>query len=236
MIEHYHAYNAPISHGPPCRDLPGLMRLSLLDCNGPEVSPEQAQNPDLPQLAAGTSAPYEIKVGDRMCIRVENAAEVAISATLIDCAASGRVLILGEKRIPPRSRHVFWFMDVLGKPFAASLPDDRSLGVDRITAIATTRPDVSMKYLEPRTSFAELITPDAKSRSLSDSDGADAGPPAERWTSAMTALRITRRLSHIRPSRLSAACVSLRRKTHESGRRMPGCRARRRHPRRTTRY
>ncbi len=192
-VEHYHAYITPLFMARGCRDLPGLLRLSLLDCNGPEISAEQAQNPDLPQLEAGASAPYEIKVGDRMCIRVENAADVAISATLIDCASSGRVVILGEKRIPPRSRHVFWFMDVLGKPFAASLPDDRALGVDRIAAIATTRPDISMKYLERRASFAELITRDAKSRSLKDLDGASAVPPAERWTSALTALRISRR-------------------------------------------
>jgi hypothetical protein len=192
VVEHYHAYALPLRMARACRDLPGLLRLWLLDCNGGAVDPAEAQAPDLPQVKPGTSAPYEITSGDRVCFVVENGADDGLSVTLIDCAASGRVAILGEKRVPPRSRHVFWYGESLGNPFRASLPDDRSLGVDRIAAIATTRSDVSLAHLASRTSFAELIAPDRGLPEFRDMDGADAGPPAERWTSALTALRITR--------------------------------------------
>ena len=187
VVEHYHAYCTPLRMARACRDLPGLLRLWILDCNGPAVDPAQAQAPDLPQVKPGTRAPYEITVGDRLCFVVENGADEGVSVTLIDCTASGRVAILGEKRIPRRSSHVFWYAEVLGNPFFASLPKDRSLGVDRIAAIATTRSDVSLGHLASRTSFAELIVPAKGLAEFRDMSGADVGPPAERWTSALTA-------------------------------------------------
>ena len=110
-------------------------------------------------MQPGAHAPYEIDLGARVCFVVENAAEVALSVALFDCATSGRVLLLGEKRVPRLAKHVFWFGDTLGTPFTAGLPDDRRVGVDRIAAIATTRPDVSLGYLERRKTFAEILAP-----------------------------------------------------------------------------
>jgi hypothetical protein len=193
VVDHYHAYLTPLRMARACRDLPSLLRLWLLDCTGRTITAAEAQAPDLPQVKAGLRAPYEISVGDWICFVVENGADDALSVILIDCASSGRVLILGEKRIPRRSRHVFWYADVLGSPFEASLPDECSVGVDRIVAIATTRPDVSLGYLERRTSFAELIAPSRGPGLFKDLGEADVGAPAERWTAALTALRITRR-------------------------------------------
>ncbi len=191
-VELYHAYLTPLRMARACRDLPSLLRLWLLDCNGRTVERAEAQAPDLPQVKAGTRAPYELTVGDRVCFQVENGADVGLSVTLIDCASSGRVFILGVKRIPWHSRHVFWYEDALGEPFDAALPDDRSFGVDRIAVIATTRSDVSLKHLERRTSFAELITPTKGPREFGGRDDADVGSPPERWTSALTAIRISR--------------------------------------------
>jgi hypothetical protein len=193
VVEHYHAYLTPLRMARACRDLPSLLRLWPLDCNGRTITPAEAQAPDLPQVMVGLRAPYEVSVGDHICFVVENSADDALSVTLIDCAASGRVLLLGEKRIPRRSRHVFWFADILGRPFQASLPADRSLGVDRIVAIATTRPDVSLGHLVRRTSFAELIAPSQEGTDqVRDLGEADVGPPPERWTSTLTAVRISR--------------------------------------------
>ena len=159
VVEHYHAYLTPLRMARACRDLPSLLRLWLLDCNGRTVTSAEAQDPDLPQVKAGTRAPYEIIVGDLLCFVVENGADVDLSVTLIDCGASGRVEFLGEKRIPRQTRHVFWLNYILGKPFRASLPREMSLGVDRIAAIATTRPDLPLTHLERRTSFADILAP-----------------------------------------------------------------------------
>jgi len=158
-VEHYHAYVTPLRMAHACSDLPGLLRLWLLDCGDATISPAVAQDPDLPQVEAGTLAPYELTVGRRICFVVDNAAEVPLTVALIDCAASGRVLLLGEKRLPKSSKHVFWFQDTLGQPFAPALPEGLSVGIDRIVAIATTRTDVSLRYLERRQSFADVMAP-----------------------------------------------------------------------------
>ena len=192
VVEHYQAYSAPVRMARACRDLPGLLRLWLLDCGDANLTPDAAQDPDLPQVQPGPHAPYEITVGDRVCFVVENAAEVALSVALFDCAASGRVLLLGEKVVPRHARHVFWFDGTLGTPFTADLPPGRMVGVDRIAAIATTRPDVSLRYLERSKSFDEILAPRTRGlRDFGGGDGADE-PPAESWTSALTAVRVVR--------------------------------------------
>ncbi len=188
VVEHYHGYILPLRMARACRDLPSLLRLWLLDCGDATIPPDTAQDPDLRQVEPGSRAPYEVSVGQRVCFVVENAADVALSVMLFDCAASGRVLLLGEKRIPRLSKHVFWLQDTLGEPFGASLPDDRTLGVDRIVALATTRPDASLRYLERRQSFAEILLP-ATNGSLEPRGGAS----VESWTAAVTAVLIARR-------------------------------------------
>ena len=199
-VEHYYAYSAPLRLARACTDLPKLLRVWLLDCNGATLTAEEAQNPDLPQAQPGVHAPYEIKAGDHICIVVANDAEVPLSVALFDCAASGKVLLLGEKRVGARSKHVFWLGETLGTPFVAGLPNDVMVGVDRIAAIATTREDVSLRFLESNQTFEEILTPPTRgepgSRDLGGEDLQDRGgaeePPAESWTFALTALRIVR--------------------------------------------
>jgi hypothetical protein len=191
VVEYYHAYLGPVRMARACPDLPSLLRLWLLDCNGLKVGPSEAQAPDIPQVKAGARAPYEIVVGDRLCFVVENSADVGLSVTLIDCAASGRVIILGRKSIPRNSRHVFWCDDILGMPFSASLPKGQSLGVDRVVAIGTTRHDDSLTgFFKRETTFTKLLTR-YKDAGRYKCD-ADIGLPAECWTSALTAIWISR--------------------------------------------
>jgi hypothetical protein len=194
VVEHYHGYVTPLRMARACNDLPSMLRLWALHCGEDTIAPGAAQNPDLPQVEPGTRAPYEIAHGDRVCFVIENASSVALSVTLLDCAASGRVLVLGEKRVPRRSTHVFWYGGTLGNPFVASLPDDRRLGVDRIVAIATTRSDVSLRYLERRQSFANVMSPAGGARAVA-SDRSTAEPTPESWTSVLTAVRIARPMS-----------------------------------------
>jgi hypothetical protein len=187
-VEHYHAYSAPLRIARGCCDLPNQLRLWLLDCNGVQLTPDEAQNPDLPQVEAGRHAPYEVAAGDHLCAVVENGSDDDLSVALIDCAPSGRVLILGEKRIPKRSRHAFWYEDILGNSFVASLPAGQSVGVDRLVAIGTTRCDVSLRHLARAGSFEDMFSLQRACRDLGLTRSA---PPVERWTSALTALRIT---------------------------------------------
>jgi hypothetical protein len=226
VVEHYHAYVTPLRMARACPDLPNLLQLSVLDCRGARLGPDTAQAPNLPQVEPGTRAPYDVTVGDPFCYDVINDSDVRLNVTLFNCAASGKVVWLGEKPIPRasidpvtgkavrRSRHVFWRGDALGTPFLGSLPDDRVLGLDRIVAIATTREGVSLRHLERRQSFADLITQqrdDRRHRGGDDDRSAAQPPPVERWTAAMTTISIRRRPGEIRPGPSSGSSGPRRR-------------------------
>jgi hypothetical protein len=190
MVEHYHAYRAPLRLARACTDLPELLQLWLLDCTGRKVAAAAAQEADQPEMGARGADQYTMAVGGSLCFAAENRANVALSVTLIDCAPSGRVFVLGEKRLPPRSRHVFWAHDTLGVPFVASLPPGRAVGVDRFALIGTTRADVSLAHLARSMSFADFVTRGALRGHLRDDE-----PAAERWTAATASLRIEQRTS-----------------------------------------
>lgn len=194
VVEHYHDYVVPLRMARTCRDLPGLLRLWLFDCGDETIASEAAQDPGLPQLKPGEHAPYEVADGGRVAIAVENAAAMTLYVSLFDCAASGRVLLLGEKAVPKRSKHIFWLNDVLGDPFVAFLLGGREVGVERIVAIATTRPNVPLAYLTRSQSFDDLIQPSQR-RDAEMEKGRGVREPEEAWTSAMTALRVVRALA-----------------------------------------
>jgi hypothetical protein len=167
----------------------------MLDCGAATLSPKEAQQAAFPEVEPGVKAPYEVTTGARVCFAVDNAADVALSVTLLDCFPSGSVVTLGEARIPKGARHTFWWEDALGVPFEASLSEDRRVGVDRVVAVGTTRPDVSLRYLESPASFASILS-STREIDLGDRDlggeSAPSDPPAESWTSALTAVRVVR--------------------------------------------
>lgn len=201
VVEHYHDYLMPLRMARTCRDLPSLLRLWILDCGDTIVGAEAAQDPDLPQLKPGKLAPYEITEGGRVAFVVENASGASLYVTLFDCTASGRVLLLGDKGIPKCSKHVFWLEDTLGDPFVASLPDGHAIGIDRIAAIGTTRSNMPLSHLIRHQSFDDLIYPERLERSA-PGGLRGATEPEEAWTSALTAVRIVRVTSPIRPFKL----------------------------------
>ena len=62
-----------------------------------------------------------------------------------------------------------------------------SFGVDRLVAIGTTVPGVSLRHLELGRSFKELVDPYREGRDLGG------GPPTsvpQKWTAASTSFRI----------------------------------------------
>lgn len=189
-LEHYHAYSAPLRLARACRDLPSLLQLRVLDCTNRTVSEQEAQDPKLPLVEGGLRASYEISTGAHVCFVVENTSDVALWVTLINCATSGRVQLLGEQLVPANTRRAFWANDRLGAPWAFSLPDERPSGVDRLIAIGTTNRTSSLAHLRRSMSFEEILNPRRTVRS-----GAELREPlpAEQWTSAMTTLRITAR-------------------------------------------
>lgn len=187
-LEHYHGYSAPLRLARACRDLPNLLQVSVLDATNPPSNEKDAQDPKLPLVEGGLRASYEVSSGTHVCFVVDNASDVPLWVTLICCAMSGRVQILGEQQIPAHARRAFWANDRLGAPFAVSLPDQRPSGVDRIVAIGTTDRAVSLQYLRRSMSFEEVLNPRRTVRATPDPERP---LPVEQWTAAMTTLRIT---------------------------------------------
>ncbi len=200
ILEHYHAYSAPLRLAKGCMDLPTALRLKLLDCRHLDpISAEDAQNPSKlpreipPELAPGAAAPYTLKTrdaaggGDKVCILVENTSSVTLHVTLIACQTSGAVTLLSQARIPARAMCGFWQGDTLGVPFTVSLSRDRAVGVDRLVVIGTTNPAASLWHLGTKTTFTELLLP---ARSMRDFGEEQRPVVPELWTSTVTSIRI----------------------------------------------
>lgn len=200
VLLHYRDYSMPLRLAKGCTDLPGMLRLVVLDCNRmPPMTDEEAQHPRLPEVAPGVRAPVELRArsarepGDMICFRALNLSDVDLSVTLIDCQASGKVSILGEKRLAARAEHTFWRGEALRQRFVASLPEGIELGVDRVALLGTTRRGVSFRHLEKHRTFEDVLWPRRDGGAQQDrSRGTDGGPVPEQWTAAVTALRIAR--------------------------------------------
>src|SRR5688500_19388891 len=108
-----------------CADHPGALAVSVLDCNGASLAGADAQEARLP-------AKRELRAGDLVCLAIDNTSSRNLYVTLLDCAASGRVVILGEAQIGPSARYVVWNGATLGVPFHASIPPGRAFGIDRL--------------------------------------------------------------------------------------------------------
>jgi hypothetical protein len=178
VLEHYLAYVTPLRMARACQDLPNALTVSVRDCNGIALDAAAAQSADLPSV-------HDVLTGDLVCFVVENRSDMPLSVTLLDCAASGSVYMLGEPRIPPRSRYVFWDGGVLGEPFEASLPQGRKLAVDRLVAIGTTSASSPLRGLVRERSFEDVIKLAGGTRGTKQ-----APVPPLQWTSATTSVRI----------------------------------------------
>lgn len=192
VVEHYYRYRAPLRLASACRDLPMLLRLSLLDCNRYRPGPADAQTVALPEVTGTEGVRYEVFDGDLIGIAVHNHSDRDLHVTLVDAAPSGRVVLLGTGQIPARGRERFWSTNILGTPFEASLPPGQPVGADRLVAIGTTVSGIDLGHLAQDTDFADLIRVDrgVGRRVLGPTA---MPPPTEQYTSAFADLWIRRR-------------------------------------------
>jgi hypothetical protein len=153
-LHEYFAYSAPLRMARGAAALPGALRITVLDCNAVQrLAPAAAQNPELPEATRGQRFSYDLRVGDRVCLRLDNESTTDLWVALLVCQTSGAVRLAGEKQLRAGGFHVFWFGDELGRPFAAGLPRGIVRGVDRLVAIGTTRRDASFRSLEKSSTF-----------------------------------------------------------------------------------
>lgn len=196
-LEHYARYTAPLRLARECRDLPRGLQVRLLECPRVEaVAADVAQDPPYRELPPGTRAQYEMSAdpdaGTAFCIRVDNTADVKLYVSLLLCDDRGRVAVLsGRQDIGPRRHHVFWHPNGLGRPFVATLPDGRRVGVDRLIAVGTTDATATFDHLIVGTPFVDVLR---GFRDFGAVGPRDAGP---RWTATITAVRMTLTRPHV---------------------------------------
>ncbi|WP_437970903.1 caspase family protein [Sorangium sp. So ce260] len=188
---HYARYNIALRLSRRCRDLPGALRVRVLDCRGlPALGAMDLQDPPLPEVKPDPEGRYRYLVhhGQPVCVVVENRCSTRLYANLLNCAASGRVELLGtsQHEVPPGRRQTFWLRGQLGRPFHSRLAEGRRVGVDRLIAVATTEPDVDLAFLRLDTSFDDAL------RTSFRDMGPDEHEPREMWTATLVAMKLSR--------------------------------------------
>ena len=188
---HYVRYNLPLRLVRRCQEWPGILRMRVLDArNAGELAPEELADPPLPEAEPDPAHRYRYRLvdGQPLCFSVENRSSTPVFAQVINCAASGRVEILGQTQleVAPWRRQTFWMRGHLGRAFSCRVSAGRSSNVDRLIVVGTTSPEVDLGYLRVKESFDEAMRA-ARRDMLRDDDES-----AERWTATVTAIEIVR--------------------------------------------
>jgi hypothetical protein len=188
---HYAKYNLALRLARRSRDLPGALCVRVLDCHALQaLTAAELQDPPLPEVPPDPARRYRYLVddGQPVCVLVENRSSERLYANLLNCAASGRVEILGatQLEIPPHRRQTFWLSGHLGQAFRCRVAKGRSAAVERLIAVATTRPDVDLSFLRVTTSFEDAIRWNLREMGPSEHE------PRELWTATLTTMKIVR--------------------------------------------
>jgi hypothetical protein len=191
-LTHYAKYNVALRLARRCRDLKDALRVRVLSCDGlAALASTDPQDPTLPEVRPDPERRYRylVEQGQPVCVVVENRSSERLYGNLLNCATSGKVEILGttQVEIPPGGCQTFWLRGHLGEPFRCRVPPGRQSGVDRLIAVATSRPDVDLSFLKVTESLDDAI------RSLSRDMSGDEPEPRELWTATLVAMKIARR-------------------------------------------
>lgn len=188
----YARYRIPLRMAARSQDLPGALSLVILSCGPAELAGVDLQNPDLSEVRGDEKYRYVVREAEPFCIRVTNSSRALLYTTLVRCAGSGTVEILGHAALPPRFSHFFWNNDVLGLPFTASARIEHPFGVDRIIALATTKPGVDLRHLAVAEPLRGPMHRGARSEPAGTKDlgGLDESFLLDQWTAEVITLKV----------------------------------------------
>lgn len=188
---HYARYHLPLRLARRCRDLPGALRVRVLDATeSAALRPEELSDPPLPEAEPDPERRYRYRLvdGQPLCFSVENRSSEPIFAQVINCSASGKVEILGptQLEIAPGRRQAFWLRGHLGRPFPCRVSAGRVSNVERLVVVGTTKPEVDLRCLQVKESFDDAISAPRREMALEEDE------PGERWTATLVTAKIVR--------------------------------------------
>lgn len=182
QVEHYGLFVRPLRQARQAFDLPGLLKVTLLQAPmSPSLPPQELQNPPFKPLPPGAGATHTIVDGAGFCVRVENRWERELYVTVLNCTAGCGVEVLGHGRIDGKALQVFWYGGEIGWPFITT-SDLGAVSLDRLVVLGTSLPDVDLRFLQLEPLRA----------TLKGTRGTRGPEPLERWTATVTTLRIER--------------------------------------------
>lgn len=203
VLEHYARYALPLQIAARASDWSGALQLSVLVCPGYALTAAAAQEAELPEATGLGRGTYDLPAGTPMAFRVHNRSPWDLRVSLVNCAPSGRVLILGDHAIVADSAHVFWSKGNLGEPFVIVPGAGSSQCIDRLLAIGRAAMGTSLDFLRVDQSFHEIIarTWSAK-KDAAQGDDPGGLPPLAQWTATQVVIRTRRtpRRSGARPA------------------------------------
>ncbi|MDC3955178.1 caspase family protein [Polyangium jinanense] len=188
---HHARYKLPLRLVRRCRDWPGVLRVRVLDARDVgRLDLEELADPPLPEAEPDPDGRYRYRLldGQPVCFSVENRSSEPMYAQVLNCASSGRVEILGttQLEIAPWRRQTFWMSGHLGRAFPCRVSAGRESNVDRLVVVGTASPEVDLRFLRVKESFAEAIG--RSTREMMPDEEA----PAERWTATLVTVEIVR--------------------------------------------
>src|SRR5262249_7415114 len=138
-------------------ELHNRLEIRLLDCNDANaLAALDLLNPTLPEAQRDAVRVYVIPPHFRFCIQIASSYTDVLYVTVVDCTADGSVQYLGDLSLNAGDRQLLWQAGRVRNPFIAAPAYERG-GTDRLIAVATTRPDVNLRYLEVRKTVQQVV-------------------------------------------------------------------------------
>jgi hypothetical protein len=206
-LEAYARYQTALRLAHTCQDaeLSGRLDLRLLDCNDTakvnKLTAKQRADPPLAEVQRDADGVYSLASGSLCCIRLTNRSDHDLElVTVLDCAAGGQVVTLGQTTLKTDTYHVLWQGGEAGMPFPVvadelpSIPGEpvRQSVTDRLVVIGTTRPGVDLAYLRVDQPLQAVVNASLaiKNTSPLPEPKPIASAPAELWTATVVPVRI----------------------------------------------
>lgn len=186
VLEQYFYYTLPMRMANACKDLPGMLQVSLHRCPERPLTPDERKGQGLSEATSGARFTYDLRSGEKVAIFVRNQSVERLLVTVLNAAGSGKVQLLGKAVLEPRSLHIFWAQGMEGEPFDASLPAGANENIDRLVAIGTSLMGTNLDYLKLDSRFAEVAAgvPVGGPIPKELDDRRVANPIPDRWTAS----------------------------------------------------
>ncbi|MES2638151.1 MAG: caspase family protein [Myxococcota bacterium] len=148
-LDHARKWRRPLRLAQRATDLPGALDVRL------RTGADPTGGAHLPPDPSGGFG-WRLDVGTEFVVELTNRSAQALTVGVLNCSMAGAVEILADAiRIPARSTQIVWLGEVVGDKFVAGVAPGRSVGIDRLVVVGTSRPDTTFRSYELPATFRD---------------------------------------------------------------------------------